>query len=342
MISFIPSVQRILVIQLKRIGDFILTVPAVMALRAAKPGAEIVMVVPAAVADLARCIPAVNRVITYHAGRTNLETWSSAIVGEWDACLDFTGTDRSALLTKLSQAKRRIGYAKFAGKGLRKMAYNELCAASVRQLHTVNFHQALVQLYTGESHPAETSVSFRIPRQTQQSATEKFARAGLKGRFAILHPGTAREEKFWLDERWVELAQRIHQEKNFAIVLTGAGDGLEKPHLQQIKKLLSIPVIDLTGQLTLVELAVLLEKCECIIGVDSMAMHLASLLTRPQVALFGPTNPFHWRPLHDRAVVLQGGNNGTPQPFSAQSPGCEMNLISTDAVIHAIGTLRLD
>lgn len=334
--------QRILVIQLKRIGDFILTVPAVATLRAANPEAEIVMVVPAAVADLARCIPAVNRVLIYHAGRTNMETWATAIAGKWDACLDFTGTDRSALLTKLSHARRRIGYAKFAGSGLRKLAYNERCEASVRQLHTVHFHQALVQQYLGGTPPAGSSVPFRIPPGFRKQTEDRFKQAGVQGSYAIFHPGTAREEKFWLDERWAELAQRIHHDRHLTIVLTGAGDGLEKPHLRQIKKLLRVPVIDLTGQLTLVELAVLLEKCAFIVGVDSMAMHLASLFSRPQVALFGPTNPFHWRPLHDRGIVLQGENSDFAQSFHPQSPGCEMKLISTDAVIRAIGTLRPD
>ncbi len=334
--------QRILVIQLKRIGDFILTVPAVAALRAANPGAEIVMVVPALVADLAKCIPAVNRVITYRAGGTNLETWSSALAGEWDGCLDFTGTDRSALLTRLSHAKRRIGYTKFAGNGLRKLAYNELCAASVRQLHTVHFHQALAQQYTGQEPAIGASVLFRFPPSLKGKAEDKFSQAGLQGEFAILHPGTAREEKFWLDERWADLAEHLHNRRRLAVVLTGSGDGLEKPHLQQIKKYLRVPVIDLTGQLTLVELAVLLEKCELIIGVDSMAMHLASLFSRPQVALFGPTNPFHWRPLHERGMVLQGESHDLPPTFHPQSSGCEMKLISTDAVISAIGTLCSD
>ena len=135
--------KRILIIQLKRIGDFILTAPAVAELRAAFPQAEIVMLVPKAVAELAGCIPAVSRVIPYASGAANLEAWSSALVGGWDACLDFTGTDRSALITKLSGAKLRIGYEKFACKGLRKMAYTQLCPASVRDLHTVDFHLAM-------------------------------------------------------------------------------------------------------------------------------------------------------------------------------------------------------
>ncbi len=336
MTSILFPVQRILVIQLKRIGDFILTVPALVALREAMPKAEIVLLVPSTVTELAQCIAEVDRVISYREGSFNLESWSSALAGEWTACLDFSGTGRSSLLTLLSQATRRIGYAKFAGNGLRKRAYTELCEASVRELHTVDFHHALLAQYTGSS-PSEANLPiFKIPLPVKTCALEKFAQAGLQGRFAILHPGTAREEKFWMDERWSAVAECLHQDKKLTVALTGAGDRLEMKHLKNIKKYLSTPVIDLTGQLTLVELAILIRDCELIIGVDSMAMHLASIYKKPQIALFGPTNPFHWRPLHDRAMVLQGETNVLLQHFSPQSPGCEMKLISTDAVISAI------
>ena len=75
------TVQRILLIQLKRLGDFILTAPAVAALRAVARHAELVLVVPAAVADLARCITSADRVIPYQSGRMNSETWVSALAG---------------------------------------------------------------------------------------------------------------------------------------------------------------------------------------------------------------------------------------------------------------------
>ena len=138
---------RILVLQLKRIGDLVLTAPALAGLRAALPESEIVLLTDANVADLARCIPAVSRVIAYRKGRVNLDAWSSALAGPWDACLDFTGNDRSALLAGLSHAKRRLAYAKFSLKPPRRLAFTEFCGAPVRDLHTLDFHAALVEAF---------------------------------------------------------------------------------------------------------------------------------------------------------------------------------------------------
>jgi ADP-heptose:LPS heptosyltransferase len=63
---------RILILQLKRIGDTILTAPAVAALRARHPEAEIVMVVPESVAELVACFTGVSRVLAYHPMSLNL------------------------------------------------------------------------------------------------------------------------------------------------------------------------------------------------------------------------------------------------------------------------------
>ncbi|MDB6120831.1 MAG: rfaQ [Verrucomicrobiaceae bacterium] len=313
--------MRILLLQLKRIGDFILTAPAVAALRKAHPEAEIVAVVPAAVEGLAHCLPGLNRVLPYGGG-LNASVWASLLAGEWDLCLDFTGTDRSALMAWLSRAKRSIGYAKWGSEGWRARAYTELCDASVRDLHTVDFHLALT------AEPAAEDATFlRIPSHLSPSLPSE-------GPYAIVHIGTAREEKFWLDERWVEIIQHIA--KTHHVVLTGTNDSLERPHLDRVRASLTVPFTDLTGRLSLVQLAALISRCDLALGVDSMAMHLAALFRRPQVVLFGPTNPFHWRPLQSRAVVVAAGHDTPLTTFAPNAKGAEMNLISTAQVIDAI------
>ena len=328
--------MRILILQLKRIGDFILTVPAVAEVRAAFPSAEIVLMVPKNVAELARCLAPSARVIAYDRGRSSLEAWGSAIAGEWDACLDFTGTDRSAFLATLSRAKSRLGYAKFA-RGLRKFAYTELSEASVRELHTVDFHLALVELLTGGK--AEPQLACDLPPDVRWSAKARLKALGVQGDFAIVHPGTMREDKFWLDDRWAEVVERLHSEHRLTVLITGSGDGLEKPHLEALMGLLSVPVIDLTGKLSLVELVGLIAECRIILGVDSMAMHLSSMLQKPQIALFGPTNPHHWRPRHEKALVVIPGEREPMETFQPHSKKRDMKHLSTESVTGAMNRL---
>jgi len=341
--------MRLILLQLKRIGDGILTAPAVAALRAAHPGAEIVAVVPASFAELFGCIAGVDRVLAYKNGSLNMHIWASLLFGEWNACYDFTGTDRSALMAWLSRAKRSVGYAKFASKSWRERAYTELSEASVRELHTVDFHLALVhgagrgeQGANPRDQEALKTNQIGYPENQEankrnQEADKIFLLAGsptFKAAYVVIHVGTAREEKFWPAEHWAEVIANVAPALH--IVLTGTNAGLERPHLDKLRALLTVPVTDLTGQLSLVQLAGLIQQCDLAIGVDSMAMHLAALHEKPQVVLFGPTNPFHWRPRHERAVVLHAGHDEPVTHFAPRSKGGPMELISTMQVLDAI------
>ena len=68
-------------------------------------------------------------------------------------------------------------------------------------------------------------------------------------------------------------------------------------------------------------------------------MHLASATKTPQVILFGPTNPFHWRPRESPALILQGTSTSPSTEFVPKQPRLPMNQISTQAVINAMETL---
>ena len=82
----------------------------------------------------------------------------------------------------------------------------------------------------------------------------------------------------------------------------------------------------------------MLARAALVVSVDSGPMHLAAAFARPQVALFGPTNPYHWRPRHDGALVLRG-EGGPLLEFTSDAPGSPTDAISTHAVIDAIERL---
>jgi ADP-heptose:LPS heptosyltransferase len=334
------AVERILILQLKRIGDFILTLPALQALRREKPEAQIVLLVPAGLLGLASCVPGVNQVVGYRSGFGSLQAFSSVLQGPWDACLDFTGTDRSAVLTRLSRANQRVGYAKFAEGKFRRHAYTKLCPASVRDLHTVDFHLALVQELAAKALLVQGETPLSLPATIAESVATKLKGHHVTKPYAIVHPGTAREEKFWEDERWADVIDYLHQDRDLSVVLTGTGQDLERPHLTLLKSLLKVPVVDLTGVLSLEEMACLVAGCEIIVGVDSMAMHLAAIFQRPQVALFGPTNPYHWQPRHARGYVVLPHEDEPRQTFSPREKKDDMKHVSTAAVIRAIAAAR--
>jgi len=114
---------------------------------------------------------------------------------------------------------------------------------------------------------------------------------------------------------------------------------MEQEHIARIKTHLRQPVIDLSGQLDLLSLAALIQHARLLLTIDSAPMHLASALGTPQVVLFGPTNPFHWRPRGAPAAILHAGSAEPLSAFVPKQVPRPMKEISTKQVIDAMQSL---
>ncbi len=311
--SLFPVLPRLLLLQLKRIGDAVLTAPAVGALRAAWPEAHIALVLAGAAGELAPLFAGADEVLTWQPGGLNLPLLRRLRRLRPDLALDFTSTDRSAFLALASGAPRRASYAKPNASWLRRLASTETCAAPVRELHTIDFHLALAASLGLKPAPGPDAGHLHLPPD--------LALPPLPPGYALLHPGTARAEKFWPVSHWRALLDHLHG-RGLPLVLSGGQDDFERRHIDAILQGHPAPVVDLRGKLNLAQLAGVVAAARLAVTVDTAAMHLAASFAVPQVGLFGPTNPFHWAPRHPRAEVLQAGvAPGTPpHPKRAGAP----------------------
>ena len=105
------------------------------------------------------------------------------------------------------------------------------------------------------------------------------------------------------------------------LILTGGGWDFERNQIAKILALTKAPVLDLSGKLGLEQLAGTIAGARLAVTVDTAAMHLAAAFLVPQVALFGPTNPFHWAPRQPNAIVLQSGVPEGEPPMPRQVGG---------------------
>jgi ADP-heptose:LPS heptosyltransferase len=273
----------------------------------------------------------------------NAEMWTRLVLRHYDVCLDFTGTDRSALFAVLSKAGRRITFESVQRSCFRRVFFNEFIASSVRENHTVDHNLHLLR-GLNLPMPAHAPIMLHLPEWALRKAGQLLEEAGIAAGspFILVHPGTARPEKYWPADRWAEVIQWCEANLQMPCVLSGSADGHEQTHLAAIKK--ACPALaerDFSGRLDLLTLAALTRNASLVLTVDSAPMHLAGAFGSAQVALFGPTNPFHWRPRHERAIVLQADGPVGPPEFRPQHPGGPMTQISTHAVIDAILALHV-
>ncbi|MFT4548848.1 MAG: ADP-heptose:LPS heptosyltransferase [Pseudoalteromonas tetraodonis] len=325
--------EKILTLQLKRIGDVILTLPALASLRrSVAPSAEISVVLVDGCAALAPLLPEGVRPLFYRRGKLNAGLWCEILFSKYSECFDFTGSDRSTLMARFSGAGVKICYRKSLDKNpVRKRVFNRVCEAAVRDHHTIDYHLALV-----DAEKARIDFEPTIPVDTQRAVDQILVEGGVGESFVVVHPGTARDEKYWPPERWAAVIDHLASDHRLQVVMTGSPDIREQDHLQAVKAACRSEIVDVSGRVDLVGLTELLRRARLVLGVDSAAMHLAALFGRPEIALFGPTNPFHWRPLHPKAQILLAGQDAPVEDFQPRHKAAPMESLTTDTVIRAI------
>jgi ADP-heptose:LPS heptosyltransferase len=311
-------------LQLKRIGDLVLTTSACAALREDRPDADVTLVTGPGTGSLLPALPVDRAVMLGGCG-----TLGRIVAGGYDVCVDFTGSDRSALLAMASRAGLRIGCERFRKHRLRKLAWNVLVRSSVRERHTVDhLCDHLAPLGCPGSH---RSPMLLLPESVIERGAALLAGAGVRDSYAVLHAGTARPEKYWSAERWASVAGGL----GMPVVLTGSADPAELEHVAAIAR--RVPTAtNVAGRTTLLELAALVRGARVFLGCDSAAMHLAAAFERPCVVLFGPTNPFHWAPRHPAARVLRAG---VRPPFTPAQQGGPMDGITAEEVLAEVRAL---
>jgi predicted lipopolysaccharide heptosyltransferase III len=335
---------NIVLIQLKRIGDLILTTPAISALRDNFPDAKLTLVMSHASAALSPAIACIDQALVMRGDVRDVVGFFVVAKSKFHSCIDFTRTDRSAFLTLLSGADKRVAsYRVKQRTKLRRRVYNELVQQRMHDMHTIDYNLSLLEPLG--IHGVAPPVELNLPPVASEQAKAIRRQAGIDEPFIIFHPGSARPEKFWQSDRWADIILYAIAHLDCHAILTGGTSVQEKAHLAEIESRLPPPqgssrfVVDLSGKVDLLTLAALIAQARLIVTVDTAPMHLAAAMRTPQVVLFGPTNPFHWYPRDSPTLILQGDSPLPIRKFVSKQPRVPMNLISTQAVIDAMNAL---
>src|SRR5215469_6411734 len=225
--------MKILLLQLKRIGDLILTTPAIAALRKNYPGAHITLAVSNECAELLPAISNVDRVLIARRNLRDVAMVSSVAGKRFDYCIDFTRNDRSALLTLLSGARKRVAsYRVREQSKTRARVYTDFVGVRVRDLHTIDYNLALLEPLGVRA--VSSAPQLEIPRVAHEKADSLRRDWKIARPYVILHPSSARSEKLWDAGRWAEVIDHFSQDNEFDFVLTSGPAAHEQTHIAAI------------------------------------------------------------------------------------------------------------
>jgi ADP-heptose:LPS heptosyltransferase len=314
---------KILLIRLRRIGDVVMTTPAVALLKRRFPGASLTYLVEEPQRRLVEGNPALDRVIAVPArqGAREFAGLMREIRRErFDALIDFHGGPRASWITFASRARLKIGYA-IRRKGFLYDLRVPRTGEGGAPIHSVRNHVNLVRALEGASTGGAAIADADIPplelpaaRPEEAERVAAIVRETGAGAWAdgapkvvVLHIGAGNAFRDWGAPNITELVKLLTGVPGVKVALIGA-EGDRGREEEVVRAAPPGTVLPLAGRLNLIEIRELIARAALYVGPDSGPMHIAASTATPIVAYFGPTLPAvfaPWRPGGGRTVILE-------------------------------------
>lgn len=299
------DVTRFLIIRTDRIGDVILSTPVLTALKRTYPGCFTAMLLRPYTAALVEGHPDVDLILTESEPEQSIRSLAAMLrVHRFDAVVLLHPTMRLALACRLAGIPIRVG------SGYR--AYSYLFNRRVRQhrknseRHELDLNMQMVHILgVKETQPIEFHVT--IPPQAVQRVDDLLQQQGItaRQRFVVLHPGSGGSALDWPLASYAQVATRLYEQLRVEIVITGSAE--ESFLIDEVVEQTDCPIHRLDGQLTIKELAALLQRASLQITNSTGPLHLAVALGVEVIGLYCPISacsPARWGPYHRPDSVL--------------------------------------
>jgi heptosyltransferase II len=330
---------RVLIRGTNWIGDVVMTLPAVAAIRKRWPGARISVLAKPWVAEVYRLSPDVDEVIVFEEpGRHAGAAGKLRLAGElrrsgFDCAILLQNAIEAAILARLAGIPLRAGYNS-DGRGV-LLTHSVLRTRLIRKVHQIDYYLEMVRALG--CTPAGRDVHLRPGKDCAETSEKLGATFGIEdGRPLIgLAPGAAYgPAKKWFPERFAAVADRLIDHTGGQAILFGSGGDREST--AEVQRNARHPLVDIAGKTNLKEAISLMARCALFLSNDSGLMHVAGALAIPTVAIFGSTNPATTSPVGEKSLVIHRDVPCSPclKPV-CPTDFCCMDLIGVEEVYAA-------
>jgi lipopolysaccharide heptosyltransferase II len=289
--------KRVVVFRTDRLGDLILSLPVVEALKASLPEAKIDLVVNPYTVSLAKLQRSVSGVIPdVYPGFRGLRALTECLRSEgYDLAVHLFPIPRLALATYLAGVPVRAGtiYRYFSPLFNRRIRLH-------RKTMVMHERDLNLKILEGIGLPgAKVSAGLKIPQKTQEDILALLASRGVNpatSPFIVLHPGSGGSSLNWPPTHFGSLGKRL-LEMGFPVILTGTDE--DRSLVYQVRASAGEGATDLCGQLDLEHLAALLSEASLVVSNSTGPLHLADALGKKVIGLYSPflfSSPRRWGP----------------------------------------------
>ncbi len=294
--------------RLGAVGDVVRTLPAVSALRAGYPDAQLTWLVEPTSASVLEGQPWIDRVLVFprpalraalvqgrlaRAGSILRSFTRELRAARFDLVLDFHSILKSGILARLSGAPRRVAYAAPYGREGAWLLASDRARLVPRRTSRFERNAALVRFLGLKADPAPE------PLRVEAGARERMAAAlGDAPAPVVIHPGTSDDtpHKRWHAAGYAAVARALAQDTGTPVRVSAGPARADREAADAILDAAGSAARAAPETRSLADLAALLAQARLYVGSDTGPMHVASLVGTPVVQLLGPTHPIENRP----------------------------------------------
>jgi heptosyltransferase-2 len=301
--------KKILVVRLDRLGDVVLSTPALKAIRQAYPDSRISLMVRPYVKDAVEGNPYIDEVILYDKSgpiggfENSIKLIRRLKAERFDLAVILHPTARTHWVVFLAGIPKRLGFDRKMGVLLTDRVPDK---KHLGLRHEIDYTLGLLK-YIGVK-TAGRGMHIPLNGASEEKIDSVFSRAGLgkSDKIVTIHPGASCPSKKWPAERFAEAAGRIASECGARIaVITGPAD---REIGRKVASLIRAGCVDLSGDTTVADVASVLRRSALFISNDSGPVHMACAVGTPVIAIFGRSDrglsPRRWGPSNGSDIVL--------------------------------------
>ena len=322
---------RFLFIRPGGIGDAVLLVPAISALKKTFPGSSIDVLAEKRNAAVFLLCGDVNTVLQYDKPGDLV----AAIRSGYDVVIDTEQWHRlSSVVARLTRAPMLIGY----DTNDRTKLFTHPISYS-HDDHEIDSYLHLLEPLM-ERNDIEIKPPFLSIFQQQSADIRRYLLPLAGKRLISIFPGGSIRQKHWGNDRFHDALQLLVQQGYGIVLLGGEDDVLQAEEISGTQP----SVISVCGKLSLIETAAIIKETDLLVSGDSGIMHMASALGTKVVALFGPSNATKWAPRSEQSIVISHPVECAPCSKYGYTPHCTrdvacMKQITVNEVVNAVLSL---
>ena len=330
---------NILIIKPSSLGDIVMALPALSALRRSFPDARITWLIRPEFAPLVEGHPHLDEIILFDRNRLG-KAWRHpgaladlfALIRDlrrrqFDAVIDLQGLFRSAALARLSRCPQRFG--PIWRREFAHHLYTQTVPTHPDWVHVIDYYMKILEAMGAQDRHVEFVLPEK-PKPAESARTLLAKRSVDADHYAVLIPGSAQASKCWPPERFAALAERLVSDHDLSVVVTGSR--AEGPMVEQIRKYAHCTVASLAAATSLPELVEVLRHAKIVISNDTGPGHIAAALARPLVMMFSWSNPLRVGPYHRPECIIARDLATRGLAIKSTNPDHAINHITLDEV----------